>query len=153
MADFPSLAAQSPIDVGIALLDAITANDAKSMEVLMDDDFIWRLCPTALGVREKNKRQYLLQSAELSRIFASLEVHLRTPINIVQSEKAVAVQVLCEGELATGAPHHAECVMIFECRDGRVTRMTEFHDSEAIRKALDAGDGAGWKLLDKEWEE
>lgn len=68
---------QSHVEVVTAFMEAITAGDINGMEALMTEDFIWRLLPATLGVPAKNKRQYLLQSKDLGRIFAFLKVRGR----------------------------------------------------------------------------
>jgi hypothetical protein len=66
--------AKSPSEIATAFVDAITAGDVDSMAALTTDDFVWRMLPAALGALARNKREYLLQAAQLKRIFASVKV-------------------------------------------------------------------------------
>ncbi|KAF7353782.1 hypothetical protein MVEN_01063700 [Mycena venus] len=144
---------ESPIEIATAFVEAITAGDTVNMAALMADNYTWRLLPAALGVPAKNKRQYLLQSAKLGRIFATLKVHIRSPLDVVQSGDTVVIHATSEGQMATGAPFQNECIMILRCEGGKVYSMMEFMDSEVMRVTLDAGDGAGWKLLQETHDE
>jgi hypothetical protein len=65
---------QSPTEIASAFVEAITAGDTDTMAALMTDDFVWRMLPATLGALARNKREYLLQTAELGRIFAWLKV-------------------------------------------------------------------------------
>jgi ketosteroid isomerase-like protein len=63
-------------------------------------------------------------------------------------------QLVEEGQLTTGADCPVnECIMIFRCDGGRVRSMTEFMDSENMRRVLDAGDGEGYKLIKQTYGE
>ncbi|KAJ6546851.1 hypothetical protein B0H19DRAFT_1265840 [Mycena capillaripes] len=126
---------------------AITAGDLDGMAALMTDNFLWRFLPATLGVPAKNKRQYLLQSAELGRIFAFLKIEMGSPLDVVETGDAVVMHVMGNGQLATGAAYQNECIVIFRCEGGRVKSMTEFMDSENIRRVLEAGDGVGFKVV------
>ncbi|KAJ6546852.1 hypothetical protein B0H19DRAFT_1265841 [Mycena capillaripes] len=143
----------SNVEVATAFIEAITAGDIDGMAALMTEDFVWRLLPAALGVPAKNKREYLLQSKDLGCIFAYLNIGMRAPLDVVEAGDAVVMHVMCDGLLATGAEFQNECILIFRCEGGRVRRATEFMDSETIRRALEAGDGAGFKLVRKTYDE
>ncbi|KAJ7118903.1 hypothetical protein C8R44DRAFT_878436 [Mycena epipterygia] len=139
----------TPLETARAFLAAILSGDADIMEPMMTEDFSWRLLPAALGIPARNKRDYILQSAQLGRIFASLKVGIDTsaPLDIVQNGDAVVLHVLGEGELATGAAYESEYVMMFWCEGGRVCSMMEFADSEKLRGVLEADDGEGYNVV------
>ncbi|KAJ7889410.1 hypothetical protein B0H13DRAFT_2341531 [Mycena leptocephala] len=123
------------------------------MAALMTDDFVWRMLPAMLRALARNKREYLLQTAKLGRIFAWFKISVRTPLDVVETEDAVVMHLVEEGQLATGADCLNECIMIFRC-DGRGVRsMTEFMDSENMRRVLEAEDGEGYKLVKRTYGE
>ncbi|KAJ7895347.1 hypothetical protein B0H13DRAFT_2338945 [Mycena leptocephala] len=141
---------QSPTEIASAFVEAITAGDTDTMAALMTDDFVWRMLPVTLGALARNKREYLLQTAELGRIFAWFKISVRTPLDVVETEDAVVMHLVEEGQLATGADCLNECIMIFRCDSGGVRSMT---DSENMRRVLEAGDGEGYKLVKRTYGE
>ncbi|KAF7341260.1 hypothetical protein MVEN_01861700 [Mycena venus] len=134
-----------------AFIDAHTTRNMDRLSELMTDDFVWRLLPESLGVPAKNKRQFLLQIAELSRIFTSIK--LQTPIEVIQASDAIVVHIMGEGTLANGKPYLGEYVKIFRFKGGRVRSITDFTDSELMRSVFEAADGEGYKLLNQTYGE
>ncbi|KAJ7684457.1 hypothetical protein DFH06DRAFT_1354614 [Mycena polygramma] len=90
------------------------------MSTLMTDDFVWRLLPATLGVPAKNKRQYLLQSADLGQIFAYLKVGMRSPLEVIEAGGTVVMHVMSVGRLTAGAAYENESVKIFHCEGGKI---------------------------------
>ncbi|KAJ7814360.1 hypothetical protein B0H13DRAFT_2381816 [Mycena leptocephala] len=135
-----ALSPQSPTEIASAFVEAITAGDTDTMAALMTDDFVWRMLPATLGALARNKREYLLRTAELGRIFAWFKISVGTPLDVVETEDAAVMHLVEEGQLATDADCLNECIMIFRCDGGGVRSMTEFMDSENMRRVLEAGD-------------
>ncbi|KAJ7221561.1 hypothetical protein GGX14DRAFT_430161 [Mycena pura] len=143
----------SPMETAQSFLDAICKGDLSGLESLMTEDFAWRLLPVSLGALRRNKRQFLLQTAALGSLFGSLKLGIHPSLEVVQTADSVAMHVVGEGHLATGAPYSSEYIMIFHCEGDRVRSMTEFVDSDNLRGVLGAGDGAGFMLIRAPYDE
>ncbi|KAJ7184452.1 hypothetical protein C8R46DRAFT_1026362 [Mycena filopes] len=81
----------SPLELAQAFIEAVTSGNLELVAALMADDFIWEMFPATLGIPAKDKRQYLLQSAELGAIFAWFRIHLRDPLHVVQAGESVVM--------------------------------------------------------------
>ncbi|KAJ7778680.1 hypothetical protein DFH07DRAFT_950691 [Mycena maculata] len=81
----------TPMDTACTLLTAICSSDGPAMAALMADNFTWCMFPVSLGVPSKNRHEYLLQTAELGRIYTSLKLKTSPPLDMVQSGNTVVM--------------------------------------------------------------
>ncbi|KAJ7494484.1 hypothetical protein B0H11DRAFT_937875 [Mycena galericulata] len=143
---------EAPIDTARKFLTAIISGDGPGMVFLTTDDFTWRILPAALRVPVRNRREYLLQSAELGSLYESLKIDLDKPLDVVQNDNEVVLHLAGEGKLASGSVHQMEYIMIFRCKGGKVSSMMEFGDGEVLRAILEAGGGIGFELVRREYK-
>ncbi|KAJ7063658.1 hypothetical protein C8F01DRAFT_1133839 [Mycena amicta] len=137
----------TPISLAQAYLNILQTGGPAELAPLLSEDFTWKIIPECLGALPRNKRDYLLQLADLGNLFKSIT--FSKPLDAIEAADSVVLHVIGEGQLA--ATHDSfVCDYIFVVRctqDGKLRSVTEFLDTEVARKLWSAGDGAGFKLV------
>jgi ketosteroid isomerase-like protein len=65
--------------------------------------------------------------------------HYDDPVRVIDAGSVVTVEIHFTGELENGAPMEFDAVDVFDLDgDGRITKLSSWYDSHAVRKTLRA---------------
>jgi uncharacterized protein len=120
-----------------------SASDIPGAMATMTDDATWRipgkpeLSPVA-GLHEKDAITRLFH-AMLNRLKNGLTI---TPTSMVGEGDRVAVEVVSQGDLTNGRFYRQEYHMILEFRDGKISAVREYLDTQHTHAVWFAPDPA-----------
>ena len=115
------------IDAYFALINEERWHDLR--DIWTDDAVV-----IAVGAPPRNGKDEIVD--HYSRLFRAFSVHRDIPTRVLPCGDAVTVEVRFEGRTLHDRPVTFEAVDVFDLRDGKICRLTNWYDLVFVRKVL-----------------
>lgn len=114
----------------------INSEDWTAFADIWADDAILH----AVGAKPRYGRHDVI--AYFPRIFSVWAEHLDSPTRMLATADTVTVEVSFVGRTHTGAEATFDALDLFDIADGRITRLSNWYDISAARRAVGVADHA-----------
>lgn len=117
------------------VFEGLARGDGSAFVESMSDDFTWVITgTTAWSGTYRGKRE--VRERLLGPLMAQLENYRNRPLSMTAEDDRVVVE--CRGESVTRSGERYDNAYCWVCQiqDGRLTRLTEYMDTELVTRAL-----------------
>jgi ketosteroid isomerase-like protein len=104
--------------------------DWPQMRSLWHEDGILR----AVGARPRDGLEQVMDL--FSKLFVPWREHQDAPTRVIHAEDTVTVEVTFTGRTPGGREVSFDAIDVFDLRDGRIAKMTNWYDTAYARKML-----------------